>query len=262
MSTLSPNDLRATLLQVIAEQQPKRRMDGSLQSTSVLREVAERVNVQGNLEQALLTQFHDLFRTGYLAWGMNLSNPNPPFFHITSQGSQALKNYSRDPGNPAGYFQHIDSLASLNKIAMSYLKEAVSCYNASLVKSAAVMVGGAAESLVIELREEVLVNFDVASQAIPKGLKDWRVKTVGKSLQKHFEAKKKFFPTKLREDFEVYWLPFTHQIRVCRNDAGHPASIEPVTQETVHAALLIFPELAKLQKQLLNWLAKDRGQAA
>ena len=49
---------------------------------------------QGQLdqEQALLTQFYELFRTGYLAWGMNLSNPDPPFFHITEQGTNALDN--------------------------------------------------------------------------------------------------------------------------------------------------------------------------
>ncbi len=36
------------------------------------------------------------------------------------------------------------------------------------------------------------------------------------------------------------------QIRKVRNDAGHPEGIDPVTPEVVHAALLIFPELAKL----------------
>ena len=31
-------------------------------------------------EQVLLTLWHDLFRTGYLAWGHNLQNADPPFF--------------------------------------------------------------------------------------------------------------------------------------------------------------------------------------
>lgn len=45
--------------------------DGSLQTGSVLKETARRIGAVFNLdlEQALLTQLHDLFRTGYLAWG-------------------------------------------------------------------------------------------------------------------------------------------------------------------------------------------------
>jgi hypothetical protein len=32
--------------------------------------------------QALLTFFYDLFRIGYLSWGMDLSNPDPPWFTL------------------------------------------------------------------------------------------------------------------------------------------------------------------------------------
>ncbi len=35
-----------------------------------------------------------------------------------------------------------------------------------------------------------------------------------------------------------------------RNDASHFQSIDPVTPESVHAALLIFPDLAKLVADL------------
>jgi hypothetical protein len=41
-----------------------------------------------------------------------------------------------------------------------------------------------------------------------------------------------------------------------RNDTGHPESIDPVTPESVHAALLIFPELAKLVANLETWVNK------
>lgn len=35
-----------------------------------------------DLQQAILTCWHDLFREGELSWGLNLDNPDPPFFHI------------------------------------------------------------------------------------------------------------------------------------------------------------------------------------
>ena len=47
------------------------------------------------------------------------------------------------------------------------------------------------------------------------------------------------------------------QIRMARNEAGHPKSIDAVTPETVHASLLIFPELAKLCHELRSWISKS-----
>lgn len=61
----------------------------------------------------------------------------------------------------------------------------------------------------------------------------------------------------LRERYEVYWSAFAGQIRTVRNDAGHPVSIDPVTADTVHASLLIFPELAGLASALWNWVSDE-----
>ena len=119
------------------------------------------------------------------------------------------------------------------------------------------MIGGAAESLVIELRDKTEAQLGDLSKPIPRGMKDWRSRTISKALQQFFESEKKNFSTRLREDFEAYWAPFTHHIRTGRNDAGHPASLDPVTPDAVHASLLIFPEFAKLQNQLLIWVAQD-----
>lgn len=35
-----------------------------------------------DVQQAILTCWHDLFREGTLSWGYDLNNPDPPFFHI------------------------------------------------------------------------------------------------------------------------------------------------------------------------------------
>lgn len=54
----------------------------TLQQGSMLNAVARQLGVRSDpdLEQVILTQWHDLIRTGYFAWVLNLSNPNPPFF--------------------------------------------------------------------------------------------------------------------------------------------------------------------------------------
>jgi hypothetical protein len=41
-----------------------------------------------DLQQAIVTCWHDLFREGTLSWGYDLDNPDPPFFHIPDRTNQ------------------------------------------------------------------------------------------------------------------------------------------------------------------------------
>jgi len=248
-------DIRAILLTVIDEQQPREATAASLHSGSVLNETARRLNVQSNLElqQAILTQWHELFRTGYLAWGFNITNADPPFFHITTQGREALAQLSRDPANPEGYLRHIYSVATLDQVAKSYLEEGLHCYVASLYKASAVMIGGASEAIILQLRDTAKAKIESLGRSVPRDLTDWRIKKILSGLKGVFDKEKNNFPPGLKDEYESYWAAFTQQIRTARNDAGHPSSVDPITPETVHASLLIFSELSKLANSLENW---------
>lgn len=254
-------DVRAVLLEVIAEIAPRSPIDGGvLQSRTVLNHTKSRVAgdrpLTHEMEEAILTAFHDLFRTGYLAWGSNLTNPDPPFFHITMRGRTALERLSRDPGNPEGYLAHLKRVARLNPIAYSYLKEGLACYVEDLPKAAAVMVGGASESVALELRDAVVQRLEALKRPVPRALADWRAKTVFDAMYAFFQDQGAGLPRELREAFQSYWPAFVQQIRVARNEAGHPSSVDPVTAETVHASLLLFPDLARLTYQLREWVCK------
>ena len=206
-------------------------------------------------QQALLTLWQDLFRIGYLAWGHNLNNPDPPFFHLTEKGRRWLQHFSRDPVNPDGYLAYVAKQAKLNPIAQSYLQEALKTYNNNCIKSSVVMTGAVAESIALDLRDALVSKMKSLRQHVPKDLEDQRIKRMLDGLGKAIEAKKNTMTVKLRETFESQWSAFVHQIRQARNDAGHPKSIEAVSDETAHASLLIFPELAKLYSDLSDWIA-------
>lgn len=251
--------IRSTLLQVLEEQH--RTASGSagaisLQQVSILREAVARLG--GRLTdaegQALLTAWYDLFRTGHLSWGYNLNNPDPPFCHVTEQGRRALQHLSRDPSNPDGYVAHLMARAGLNAIARSYVDEALRTYNTNCFRATAVMIGAAAESMALDLRDAVVAGATRTGRTPAKDLTDFRIKRVIDALYKELEMQQGGMPASLWEQFQAYWPAFIQQIRGARNDVGHPASVEPVTPETVHAALLIFHELAALTTKLLAWV--------
>ena len=259
MAEKPPADIRGTLLAVINERQPNSPSDGFLQLASVLHEAARRLGTTRNIqsEQALLSQLHDLFRTGYLAWGADISNPSPPFFHVTESGRRLLARLTRDPGNPAGYKAHLYSVATINSVARSYIEEGIDCYASGLYKASAVMVGASAESLILELRDALSSKLNSLSRKLPKDLDDWRIKRVLDAMHAFFSTTKDILQSEIRDEFEAYWAAFAQQIRAVRNDVGHPSSVDPVTPDTVHASLLIFPELAKLQNKMVNWVNKE-----
>ena len=137
---------------------------------------------------------------------------------------------------------------------MSYLTEGLQCYVDGLFKASAVMVGCAAEGVILQLRDSTVAKLNSLGRAIPSNLNDWRIKTVSDALRAFFAGQSGAFSRELRESFEAYWAAFAGQIRTTRNDAGHPVSIDPVTPDTVHASLLILPELVKLANSLSAWV--------
>jgi hypothetical protein len=137
------------------------------------------------------------------------------------------------------------------------LAEGLDCFVAGYYKAAAVMIGAASESLILELRDEVSGRLAQTNQQAPKSVADFRVKTVLDSLNRILDAEKSTFPKDLRESFEAVWPAFTHHLRATRNDAGHPTSVDPVREEAVHASLLMFPDLARLQSDLAKWVSAN-----
>ena len=247
--------MRQALLEAVNA--ASRRDASNFQTSVILGDAVDRLRIRDNLkeEQALLTMWHDLFRQGIVAWGYNIRNSQPPFCHLTDQGRMMLEHMSRDPSNPDGYLAHMKRRAMLNPIAASYLTEALMTFNSGCAKATAVMVGAAAESLTLELRDALMARLASLGHPVPRALSDWRIKTVLDSMQKEVAPRVLTMPRDLAENYQSYWPAFTQQIRSVRNDAGHPASVDPVTHESVHAALLIFPELAALADSLKKWIS-------
>lgn len=116
------------------------------------------------------------------------------------------------------------------------------------------MVGAASESIIIELRDELVSRIASLGRTVSKELEYWMIKKVLDAFKKDIDSHKSSMPSGLKDAFDAYWPAFVQQIRINRNDAGHPSSIEPVTPESVHASLLVFPELVRLAAELRAWI--------
>lgn len=263
---MNSNEIKITLLKLINE---KDAGHGSLHSGSILNEIAAVLRGGGGAygsammnqfapgsstgiaDVEVLTIFYDLFRTGHLSWGLNFNNPEPPWFHVTEKGKKALQQLSRDPSNPEGYLAYLKSNSTINSISESYVHEALETFNNNCYKSTVVMIGCAVESLVLELRDDLAGKMNQLNKPPSADLMSWKVKKILDAFEKEVLPK---LNGKLKESFEGNWTAFTSQIRMSRNEAGHPNSIEPVREEDVHASLLIFPQLANLFSQLKVWI--------
>ena len=246
-------DIRTVLLEIVSELTSEY---GLVQQVHVFDRAKQRIDDSRDIrvQEAILNVWNDLFRTGILAWGSDLTNCDPPFFHPTERGQDYLKRISRNPHNPLGYLQYINDEIPLNPISYSYLEEAIYVYNASHIKSAAVMVGAASESILLDTRDKLIEKMESLGLEIPRALSDWRLLTFFNAMKEELDKRVNDMPRELRESYRAFFSGFLEQVMRVRNEAGHPTSIEPVQDEAVYASLLIFPEQAKLANDLQVWI--------
>ena len=258
--------IRGVLMETVEEL--LRVHDNTLSQLQVLGRVSKRLGIGGPSPQmkeeqrALLTVWYDLFLEGIMSWGADIDNPNPPFCHLTERGRRALARKSRDPWNHDGYLAYLTGKAVINPVARSYIEEALRTYRATCYKAAAVMVGAATESVVLDVRDALVARLAASGVTFApsgkerQGLDSWKIKAVLDQLQQVLDRCKGAMPRELLEEYTSYWSGISHHARFARNDAGHPSSPDPVREETVHAALLLFPVHAELAIRLVGWIPK------
>lgn len=139
-------------------------------------------------------------------------------------------------------------------IALSYLAEALDTYNKGSVKASAVMLGCAAEALTLDMRGRLVARMRASATTPPNNLDDWRIARVIRAMEEQLDGRTAAMPQSLRERYESYWPAWSGLFRMTRNEVGHPKSVEPVTREAVHGALLLFHEHARLVFDLAAWI--------
>ena len=107
----------------------------------------------------------------------------------------------------------------------------------------------------MSLRDKLVAKITAGGGTPPPDLVTWVISRVLLAIETQLTARVNDMDRNLRERFESYWPAWMGLFRMTRNDAGHPKSIDPITRDAMHAALLLFPEQVRLSFDLSTWVA-------
>ena len=247
-------DARRAMLKVLAEKRSG--SEPGVGRRHLLEETSRALGAFGDRRggRLVFAAFDDLYRSGIINWGLDLTNPGMEWCHLSEHGVASIENIDRDPSNPKGYIKAIEPYLKDQDIALSYLAEALDTFNKGTVKAAAVMLGCTVEALSLSLRDQLKVKITSKGGALPNGLDDWRIATVLRTMGQQLDGRVTAMPKDLRERYQSSWTAWTSVFRMTRNEVGHPTSIEPVKREQVHGHFLMLHEHARLVFDLGNWI--------
>lgn len=205
------------------------------------------------------------FRAGELAHflsGQGILMPVPhasgAVYRATAYGRRLLEQESSVVTDPGGYITLVQAVPGVDELTLEYLAEAAEAHRRFLDRSSAVMLGCAAENMLLALAEKLVHCCSKLEVTARRDLTDWRVARVRRAVVE--TIKETTFADALNgaltgddsitEDEKqiIRELESTTAILAqfyadTRNDAGHPKPVKPA-RPVVYAYLKVFPEYA------------------
>ena len=190
-------------------------------------------------------EFHRLYLEGVVAAGSPRGGTGAmswPFYFVTDYGRRVLEG-DHSPHDPEGYLDRLRSrVPELDRVTLLYLSETLSCYRRDCQLAAAVMLGCAAEKLILLLVDAFANTIADPSerQAYERDTRSWMISRKFDGLWKRLEPASESYPYELRENLHGKLHQVFELIRSVRNDAGHPTG-HRIDRETNQANLVLFP---------------------
>jgi hypothetical protein len=179
-----------------------------------------------------------------------------PYFKITEWGKRCLEKGEYLPSDVGHYMERLrKEIPPLDSIIDLYLTEALRCFRYSTFIASAVMVGVAAEFMMLVLQKAVYGALDSADKK--KRFRDdaqGQIKRVYDAVWRKLDPVREQMPDKLGESIGVDLVGIFELIRKTRNEAGHPSG-KNIEREEADALLLLFPTYAKTVYAVIAWLA-------
>lgn len=200
-----------------------------------------------------LEVFWSLFREGVISLGLNDSNREFPFFHVSAFGRKLIT-------DPHAYFFHDVSsyenqikseVPSIDDITLLYLKEAMQSFRANCILASSVMLGVATEHTFLLLMERIDQNTTHGPTFSSVNAQKTILQKVNK-FKSILDQQMKGLPANIKEDIDTHFAGILSIIRTFRNQSGHPSG-KILDREQAYVLLQLFIPYCKKMYQLMEY---------
>jgi hypothetical protein len=178
-----------------------------------------------------------------------------PWFKITEWGKHSLERGEYLPHDATLYVERLRrELPLVDESIVLYITEALKCFRFGAFIASAVMVGVAAERMILVLKEGVSNRLDSEDKKkrFESAASD-TIKRLYTATWKRLEPVREQMPDGLREAIGVELAAIFEVVRRTRNESGHPTGIK-IDRHEAEALLLLFPTHIKTVYAVIDWL--------
>ena len=206
--------------------------------------------------------FWQLISQGVITPGINISNPNLPWFRLTDYGRKVIEEERFMPHDPTNYINNYKKmLARPNSVVISYLEESLRCFTVGCMVASTMMLGIASEVAFLNLCKVLLSSLknqeekSKLSKIIASVSMVAKLNYVRDKIEQVVKNKKGALP----EDTMITMLSIFDLVRRQRNDVGHPQEEIPVlTRDQVFIYLRVFPHYCRTIQAVEDYLSKNK----
>lgn len=202
--------------------------------------------------------FWEMIAQGVIVPGINLSNPNLPFFRLTDYGKRVIAEERYLPHDPTGYINRFRTeIPDTGPVAIGYLEECLRCFTTNCFVASLMMLGIASEIIFLEFCEilEASLIDKADRERFSKLLAGVSMVAKFNFVRDKIDLALKKDKKKLPETTVITFLSLFDLVRIQRNDIGHPQETFPsLTHDGVFVYLKMFPEYCKTLNEVKLYL--------
>lgn len=257
---MTSHELETAILEVLGQPSPTDRRLGRGEHY-LLKTVNDHIGVGAGIDRyQFMKAMWSLVSQG-LAY-IDITQPAPENWtlELTEAGEVALDDSRFVPDNVPAYLKKIaEEIPQLAKIPKSYLDEALRTYTARCYVASSMMLGVAAEAIVLDAAEAFAKwTPDGSGNALNMKLQKSTVPYVQKfeEFRKRLPPHKSNLPGELQQNLDLTLISLIDLLRVTRNSVGHPTGAS-VSRESAFQYLVVFPMFAKRLYILRDWCRNE-----
>jgi hypothetical protein len=221
---------------------------------------APRLEYQSPLADKITAVIWELIIEGVYTPGAGMQTPNLPLLRATEYGRKCFEAGELTAHDPDDYLRRLKAACpSIDDITLLYAGEALDTFRAGNHLASAVMIGVAAENMLLRLVDAVhaALNTPERKQKFEKVTKGKAAKTQHDEVVERLKSPSSLLPEGIESVLTQHIDGIYDLIRRTRNDAGHPTGKRMERYET-QALLLLFPTYCKTVHDLMDWLAMNK----